>query len=342
MHRPQAMPSARPAGVAPTRAQEATPHRIQAPRPWVQPRRLVARRPRILPLACAALLAASLPLGAATPDTVSTASLPARAWAVDCAKNEVLVIQHPDSYLRYRLHEVSDKGEQLRDQIETPDGSVARLIERDGRPLTPDEDAAERDRLNNLLTSPATFAHHIKNEQANKKMGIDLLQLMPDAMLWSYAPNQPQLPGQPPNRPDAQPSDAPPLVVLDFKPNPKWSPPTMPSEALTGLEGRVWIDPRTRRMVRLEGDIFQPVNVGLGMLGHLYPGGKVLLEQANAGGQRWIVEHIDMQFALRVLMVKTVKLHTRYDAPPANFQPVPPMTYQQAIKTLLDTPLPTH
>jgi len=342
MHRPQALTTARPAGVAPTRAQEATPHGTQGPQPCVRLRPWVALRPRILALACAALLAASLPLAAATPDTASVASLPARAWAVDCAKNEVLVIEHPDSYLRYRQHEISDRGDQLRDQIETPDGSVARLIERDGRPLTPDEDAAERDRLNYLLTTPSAFARHIKNEQANKKMGTDLLQLMPDAMLWSYAPNQPQLPSQSPSQPDAHASDAPPLIVLDFKPNPKWSPPTMPSEALTGLEGRVWIDPRSRRMVRLEGDIFQPVNVGLGMLGHLYPGGKVLLEQTNAGGQRWIVEHIDMQFALRVLMVKTVKLHTRYDAPPANFQTIAPMTYQQAIKTLLDTPLPTH
>jgi hypothetical protein len=307
------------------------------------PRPLAALRRRAALAASALLLAASLPalLHAAPPetpaqDTLSAPTVPARNWAVDCANNEILIIQHPNSYFRYRMHVVDEKGDQLRDQIETPEGSVARLIQRDGRALTHDEDSAERDRLNYLLNSPSVFARHIKNEASNKKLGVDLLKLMPDAMLWSYTPNQPQ----PPNQPAS--ADAPPLVVLDFKPNPKWSPPTIPSESLTGLEGRVWIDPHTRNMVRLEGDVFQPVNIGWGMVGHIYPGGKVLLEQASASPQRWVVEHIDMQFSIRVLMLKTVKIHTHYDTPASSFQAVPTMTYQQAIKILLDTPLPAH
>ena len=258
--------------------------------------------------------------------------VPARTWAEDCANNEALVILHPDSYLRYRLHEVNEKGDQVRDQIETPEGSVARLVQRDGRPLTTDEDSAERERLNYLIASPSFFAHHIKNEQANKKLGVDLLKMMPDAMLWSYAAGQPQ--------PANQPSSAAPLVVLDFKPNPKWSPPTIPAETLTGLEGRVWIDRKTRRMVRLEGDLFHAVNIGWGMVAHIYPGGTVTLQQTNAGGQRWIVDHIVEQLTLRALMVKTVKQKLVFDTD--NFQTIAPMTYQQAIKVLLGTPLPSR
>jgi hypothetical protein len=308
-------------------------------RPQEGPARTVAAAwPGILVAACGVLAAVFAgPLTTtifAAEDTVSATPIPARQWATEVASNEILVIQHPDSYLRYRMHVIDEKGDQTRDQIETPEGSVARLILRDGKPLTADEDSAERGRLNYLLNSPAVFAHHIKSETANKKYGVDLLKLMPDAMLWSYTPNQPQLPDQP--------SGDPPLVVLDFKPNPKWSPPTVPAESLTGLEGRVWIDPRTHQMVHLEGDVFQSVNIGWGMVGHIYPGGKVLLEQASAGGQRGIIDHIDMQLSIRVLMVKTVKIHTRYDTPPATFQAVPAMTYQQAIKILLDTPLPTH
>jgi hypothetical protein len=275
-------------------------------------------------------------------------SVPARNWAVDCAKNEVLVIQHPGSYLRYRYHVIDEKGDQLRDQIETPEGSVARIIQRDGRPLTPDEDSAERDRLNALIASPADFARHINREQENKKMGVNLLSLMPDAMLWSYAPGQPQLPpptpgpspAQPSTQPADQPAPPPPLVVLDFKPNPKWSPPNFEAEPLTGLEGRVWIDSRTRHVVRLDGDLFHAVNIGWGVVAHIYPGGKVLMQQTNVAGDRWIVDPVDEQITVRALMVKTVKQRLTFDT--ANYQPVPSMTYQQAIKLLLDTPLPTH
>jgi hypothetical protein len=284
-------------------------------------------------LACAIVVTTASPT--ASPQPASNASLPAspaRNWAVDCANNEALVIQHPDSFLRYRLHVVDEKGDQLRDQIETPEGSVARLIQRDGRPLTPAEDSAERQRLNDLLVSSDAFARHARRDQEGRQTGIKLLHLMSDAMLWSYAPGQPQLP--------SQPSASPALVVLDFKANPEWSPPNFESEFLAGVEGRVWIDPRTRRMVRLEADLFRAVNLGWGIVAHLYPGGSVSLQQTNAGGQRWIVNHIDERLSLREFMVKNVHQRLVFDA--EDYQPVPPMPYRQAIKILLDTPLPTH
>lgn len=284
---------------------------------------------------------AGTPLLSATsmqPPLSSPLAAPARSWAVDCANNEVLVVQHPGSYLRYRFHQVTEKGDQLRDQIETPDGTFARLIERDGRPLTADEDAAERARLNDLLASPSSFARHTHREQEGKDMGVRLLKLMPDSMLWSYTPGQPPDPGQS----SSQPSTDAPLVVLDFKPNPQWSPPDMESEFLTGLEGRVWIDTRTRRLVHLEANLFRAVNIGFGMVAHIYPGGAVTLDQnpVPTAPQRFMVDHIAEQFTVRALMFKTVKQSLLYDS--ANIQPVPPMPYQQAIKLLLDTPLPTH
>lgn len=264
----------------------------------------------------------------------SALSLPPRTWAERCGTKEALVIDHPGSFLRYRMHVVDEKGNQVRDQIETPEGSVARLVLRDGRPLAPAEDSAERERLNTLSKSPAVFARHIKNEQANKKMGIDMLKMMPEAMLWSYTPGQPQ-PASKGNSSQNQP-----LIVLDFKPNPKWSSPTIPAQALTGLEGRIWVDPQTNQMVRLEGTLVRPVNVGWGVVAHLYPGGTVSLEQTRVTGDRWIAEHVVEHLVVRALMVKTIRQKLVYDT--YNYQPVPAMSYQQAIKILLDTPLPTN
>ncbi len=264
--------------------------------------------------------------------TTSPLAAPAREWAVDCAKNEETVLLHPGSYLRYRLHQVDEKGDRMRDQIETPDGNVARLTERDGRPLTAEEDSAERTRLNDLIASPEAFAHHTRHEQSDSKMEVDLLRLMPEAMLWSYAEGQPQLP--------SPPGGAAALVVLDFKPNPKWSAPTLESEMLTGIEGRVWIDPQTRRMVHLQADVFRAINIGWGFVAHVYPGGTVTALQANAGGQRWILNHIDEKVTLRALLVKNVKQRMVLDT--ADFQPVPTMSYQKAIKMLLETPVSTH
>lgn len=259
-------------------------------------------------------------------------AVPARTWALDCATNEVLVIQHPNSFLRYRLHVVDGKGDQIRDQIETPQGTVSRLIQRDGRPLTAREDAAERDRLNGLAASPAKFARRIRHDEDNRELGVGMIRMMPNAMLWDYSPGQPQLPDHP--------AGAQALIVLDFKPDPKWSPPTLESELFTGIQGRVWVDPNTHYLVHVEASLFRTVNIGWGMLAHVYPGGTVTLQQANVAGSRWIVEHIVEQIALQALIVKSVK--QKLVSETSDFQANSPMSYQQAIKVLLDTPLPAR
>ena len=134
--------------------------------------------------------------------------------------------------------------------------------------------------------------------------------------------------------------EAPALVVIDFAPNPKWSPPTFESELLTGIAGRVWIDPQTRNMVHLQASVVRPVNIGWGMLAHIYPGGTVTLQQTNVGGQRWMMEHVVEQLTLQALLVKTVKQRLVFDV--TDFQAISPMGYRQAIKILLDTPLPAR
>lgn len=262
----------------------------------------------------------------------SALSEPARAWAVDAANNEILVIQHPNAFLRYKYHTIDEKGDQTRDLIETPDGSVARLIARNGRPLTPEEDAAERSRLNAVLQNPSAFARHIKREQENKKTGVKLLHEMPDAFLWSYTAGQPQLPGHD--------GSAGALVVVDFKPNPKWNAPDIESEPLTGVEGRAWVDPHSRTVVHLEATLTHSVNIGWGMVAHLYPGGSAKIDQTNAGGQRWVVSHIVEQLTIRALLFKTVNQHLQFDT--SDYQPVKAMSFQEAIKMLLDTSLPQH
>lgn len=288
-------------------------------------------------LACVAACAGLLQLAgaqAAGQDGSPTPALtePARTWAVDAANSEVRLVLHPDSYLRYRYHAVDEKGDQTRDQIETPDGSVARLILRNGRPLTPEEDQAERSRLMAMLQDSSGFARHIKREQDNKKMGVKLIRQMPDAFLWSYTPGQPQIP--------SWPAASGPLVVLDFKPNPKWSPPDIESTPLTGVEGRAWIDPHSSNVVHLEASLTHAVNIGWGMVAHIYPGGTAKVDQVNAAGERWIVQHITEQLTVRALLVKTVNQRLQFDT--SDYQPVKAMSVKEAVKLLLDTPLPQH
>jgi hypothetical protein len=270
------------------------------------------------------------PSGSPDADVSSLLALPPRTWAADAATNELATLHRSSSYLRYRMLVHDDRGSRIRDVIESKDGTVARIIQKDDRPLTPDEDKAERDRLTAMLDSPASFARHVKSSESNKKLADDLIRLMPDAMIYTYAPGQPQAPNH---------SGL--TVVMDYEPNPKFNPPTTTSEALKGLKGRVWIDAKTRNVVRMEGTVFQPVNLGWGILAHIYPGGEVLLEQTDAGNGRWIYTHFTEKVSVRALMMKTLNVHDTIDADQFHILPNA-LSYQEAIRMLLDTPLPTQ
>ena len=260
----------------------------------------------------------------------SLLSIPARNWVVDTVTNELNALHHKGSYLRYRMHIVDSKGDQVRDVIESRDGTVARLILRDGKPLTEEQDTAERNRLKDTLENPSVYAKHAHSDDSGKKIADSLMHLMPDAMIYTYVPGQPQT-GKNPGMTE---------IVIDYEPNPKFHPPTTTAEALTGLRGRAWIDAKSKTLVRMEGNIFQGVNFGWGMLAHIYPGGVLSIEQADAGNGRWIFTHFSERIAVRALMVKTLNIKTDVDT--SNYQPVPEMSYQDAIRMLLDTPLPGH
>jgi hypothetical protein len=88
----------------------------------------------------------------------------------------------------------------------------------------------------------------------------------------------------------------------------------------------------------MEGTIARGVNFGWGMLAHIYPGGKLTLDQTDAGGNRWIFTNFTMQLSVRALMVKTLTVRTNSSA--SGFQAIGPMSYQDAIRLLLNTPLP--
>jgi hypothetical protein len=251
-----------------------------------------------------------------------------RSWAETAVANEIAIVESEGRIpVRYRQHKVDAKGDTLREIVETRDGTVARLIQRNGQPLTPADDAGERDRLNAEIADPAAFFKHHKRDKSTRDDVKALIKLLPQAMIYSYAPGQPQ-----------RPSSEGPEVVLDFRPDPAFKPPMMTADLLTGIEGRVWIDARSHCMVRVEANVLRAVNFGFGVVAKIFPGGTVEFEQTRATGDRWAYSHLEEHITARVLMVKTVPENTQMTS--FDFRPMPSlMPYQDAVKMLLAMPV---
>lgn len=253
------------------------------------------------------------------------------SWIGAATAHEVSVIRSQDSFpLRYRLHKVDRKGEVVREEIDTPQGTVARTILRGGQPLTADEDRDERNRLQAILNNPDDWLKHERKNDSIRHYAMNLLQLMPKAMIYTYTPGQPQ----PANANGRQ-------IVLDFHPNPHFHPPTTISQLLTGLEGRIWIDQRTQHLTQVQGRILHAVNFGWGVLARIYPGGTIEFEQTEVVPNHWVYSHVKEHLTIREMLFKTATEDadiTAYD-----FRPLPqPVDVRQAVRELLAMQVPVR
>jgi hypothetical protein len=279
----------------------------------------------VLAFFCPSAVAQPLQHAPAKPDPLSRTP---QQWVAAAAVKELPMIQYDVPYLRFHMLYNGAKGLELRDEIESRDGMVARVISKNGQPLTPEVDSAERVRLQHLLDDPSDFYNHHKHDQADKNRAVMLVKLLPQAMLFSYAADQTP----------ASNSSAPQLVI-DYKPDPTFKPPNIEAEALQGLSGRIWIDMDSMHMVRMHADVTTDISFGWGLLARIYRGGTLDLDQTDAG-PRWMFQRLDEHLSVRALVVKSISVNVELQE--RGYSPIAAMGYQDAIRALLSTPVPTH
>lgn len=242
----------------------------------------------------------------------------------DASWNELHAGNTPQPF-RYRLAKQDAKGSNVKLIVETKDGEVARLIEKNGKPLTPEEDQAEIARLNNLLAHPEIQEHRHKKEQEDSARGDELVRVLPDAFLYTYA-GMVQGPSGPCYR-------------LNFKPNPRFIPPDRDAEVFHGMVGELWVDKSQLRLVKIDAHLISDVNFGWGVIGKLYKGGSILVEDADVGSNHWESPEMKLRLQGKILLMKSVDFSTTEIS--TDFHPVPPdTTYQDAIRMLKQYKMP--
>jgi hypothetical protein len=242
------------------------------------------------------------------------------AGLVRRASHNELAASNGSHPFRYQLHKIDDGKITTKEIVETKDGDVARLIAVNDRPLDPDAEKTEIVRLNNLAAHPELQAHRRQKEQEDSDRANKMVRLLPDAFVYKY---EGMVEG--PNGP---------CYKLSFQPNPNFNPPDHESQVFAGMAGELWIDKAQERMVRLDAHLIADVNFGWGILGKLYKGGSILVEQADVGEHHWETTHMKLSLTGKALMIKPLSFQTTEDA--SHFEPVPPgMGYQKAIEMLL-------
>lgn len=275
---------------------------------------------KVLPVFLRASIAALLmaPLGAmAFQQNPETASDPT-ALVRRASQNELSTTSGNGQAVRYRLRKADDKGITTKEIVETKDGGVAKLIAIGDKPLTQEQAQAEADRLQRLLNDPSIQEHRQKREKEDSDRANKMIRLLPDAFVYTNA--------------GIVEGPSGPCYRLTFRPNPHFDPPDREAQVYHGMAGELWIDKSQERMVKLDAHLIDDVDFGWGILGRLYKGGSLLVEQADVGNHHWETTHLKLNLTGKALMFKSLRFITTEDA--SDFHPIAQIDYRAAVKLL--------
>ncbi len=249
---------------------------------------------------------------------------PVPALVSTALANELGAAQDQRQPMRFLLRKSSPRYTSTRQIYETRDGNVSLLLNANGQPLSAADQAKEHDRLAQILADPSRQRRRKQGEGADRDRALRILRVMPAAFLYS----------------DEGPAQAATGTVerFTFRPNPGFEPPSLETQVLAGISGEIWIDPTAQRVVRLEGRLDRDIDFGWGILGRLYKGGWIRLEQADIGAGQWRAVRFEMKMSARVVwrtrVFDTVEEISQYAALP------PSIGYREAIAALEGKQIP--
>jgi hypothetical protein len=231
---------------------------------------------------------------------------------------ELQAAQDSSHPMRYLLRKSSPRLTTTKDMIETSEGSVAMLVSVNDQPPSAVDARKERQRLDNLLADPGKQRHRKQVQDEDMARAQKVLRVLPTAFEYQYV--------------GAIATGSGNAARFVFTPNPNFNPPDLETEVLTAMIGEIWIDPAQGRVMHLQGKLQQDVDFGWGVLGRLYKGGWITIDQADVGGGVWRVVKFQMAMSARIL-IRTRAFDTREEE--SHFTPVPAdLDYRRAIEML--------
>ncbi len=214
------------------------------------------------------------------------------ALVAEVVRNEVNAKQS-GSYM-FRDFKQTPDSSSLKELIETKDGTIARTLAVNGKPLTPEQRAQDDQRLQELLADPSKMAAKRKEQKEDEDRVQKMFVELPKAFIYQYDGTEEGKSG--------------PVIRLKFQPNPHYSPSSRETSVYRAMNGSMLVDETSRRLVKIEATLFRDVNFGWGILGHLDKGGHFFVEQGRVGGDDWEPIYTNIQFTGKVLFFKTINM----------------------------------
>jgi hypothetical protein len=228
----------------------------------------------------------------ASPQSVPSSQVSANDLARRVITNE-LKFQADHTNWMYRLEKEQDGKKQVKEIIETKEGSLSRLLSINDRPLTAKQQEEEDRRVGELMTSRGAQQKLRRALDAETLQGRRLFKMLPDAFVFNYAGGDGN------------------LVKMSFRPNPQFHPPSLEARVFHDMEGEMWVDCRQERLAAFDGHLTQTVKFGFGLLGRLDKGGHFEVRQAEVVPGHWDMTTLSLEMTGKALLFATVDVQKK-------------------------------
>jgi hypothetical protein len=172
--------------------------------------------------------------------------------------------------------------------VETNAGKVRRLVATDGKPLTAEQVAAEKTKLDGIAADPEGFRRRSQAQKDDETHAKDMFGLLGKAFVFEGMRQEGE------------------FVRIEFKPDPNYAPQSMEERILHGMVGTVWIDPRSSRLHRLEGRLPADVNIGFGLIATVKAGSNFATQRDPVPGDEWKTSLVDTDINGRAIFFKAI------------------------------------
>ena len=225
---------------------------------------------------------------------------------------------HQGVLFTYKTKDIKPKQTVVKQIVETPDGTLGRILSVNGKPLTAEENQKEDQRINRLL-DPNEMRKKRKSQQEDAERTMKMVKALPDAFVYQQVGTETAPNGHK-------------LVNLKFTPDPNFSPPNRETLVYQGMSGDMVIDATAMRLAKIDGTLFRDVTIGWGILGRLDKGGQFFVEQNEVYNGHWNTTKMILHFNGKALIFKNIRIdetETTWD-----YKPVEKMSVQQAVNFL--------
>ncbi len=163
------------------------------------------------------------------------------------------------------------------------------LVERNGRPPSPEEERKQKEKLEKLKRETPEQRADRLSKQAEEN--ASLVREVPKAFDFQVAGEE-IVKGRP-------------AYVLQATPHPGYDAQGKYGKMFSKVAGKLWIDKQDLGWIKVDGQVIQPFSMGL-FLVRLLRGSEIKLEQTRVDDKIWMPERVHVKAAAKIFFVKSL------------------------------------